>query len=73
MTTSTSSQERIEALRARLPKNLKSLNGAVCPACQSTKTIRLGYDRTKQKSGYLCPKCKNHFLVSLVLLGKADG
>jgi hypothetical protein len=39
----------------------------------STKTIRLGYDRMKNKSGYLCLACKNHFLVSLVMLGKADG
>ena len=68
--TSSSRSTRTKALLDKLPPQLPSLNRAQCPKCDSSDTVRLGYSRSRGKSGYLCSNCRGVFHLNVVIIGK---
>lgn len=80
-----SPSELVKELRAKIqvPRNLKSLNGASCPDCKGTDTVRLGFDVRCGQSAYFCKPCAHKaaeegnepkvFHVPMMVLRKEQG
>ena len=72
-TTSRPRSKSAQALLERLPDRvLNSVNKAVHRKCGGSKTLRLGFDPRRGKSGYVCLDCRETFHLPIVMLGRSE-